>query len=374
MGAASLSESTVVTPIAGEGPVRRIRSGRYLDPEFAERERERVFGQSWIAAGFAYQLARPGDYLVFDELGESVIVLRDDDGALRAYHNTCRHRGSSLLKNCGRVDAISCPYHGWTYGLNGDLTAVPKEGGFERLRPGTRGLMPVAVDEWAGFAWIHLGDAPPPLRSTLGSLVDELAPYALEDMRPVHRIEEVMPANWKAMLENAMDFYHVPFVHKGTVQKHVQQGPDLTVYGEHTRQRLHIAPYRWRERLDRRCTRGGPYSASQISSLHKYLLFPNFLINVLPYHLTVMQAFPRTPDTCTLRYSFCKRRGARGIELARVYGTWAASRYILREDRAILERFQEGLASRRMEYQILHEEESAAGWFHGTLNRRLAGT
>jgi phenylpropionate dioxygenase-like ring-hydroxylating dioxygenase large terminal subunit len=96
------------------------------------------------------------------------------------------------------------------------------------------------------------------------------------------------------------------------------------------------------------------------------------LINVLPYHLTVMQVFPIDAQTCRLRYAFCRRKGARGIELARVMGTWAVSRYILREDIEIIGRFQQGVSTGRVTEQFLHEEEGAGAHFHGVINRWLS--
>ena len=349
--------------------VRTVPSSHYTDPEHLQRERERVFGRAWIVVATEAELARPGDFVVFDELGESMIAVRDESGRIRVLHNSCRHRGSRMLEGCGRVRSLDCPYHGWSYGLDGSLKGVPRIGGFEALDRNRMGLHEVRASTWLGFVWINLDRDAPPLMDTLGDLPGELAPYRLEEMRPIALKQDIVPANWKSMLENAMDFYHVPFVHGRTINRHVTQGPDLRSYGDHTRQRLPIAAYGWRASLDRRCTRGGPYTPLQVSALHKYLLFPNLLINVLPYHLTVMQVFPIDSRSCRLRYAFCRRRGARGVELARAYATWLASRYILWEDLVVLDRFQRGVDTRRVQTQTLHEEEAAASHFHGALER-----
>ncbi len=360
-----------VTPLPVDLWVRRVEAERYTSSDWLEQEREQIFSRAWIAAGPEWQLERPGDYFTFQELGESILVLRDDDGEVRAFHNVCRHRGSRLLTGCGRVDGIRCPYHGWAYRLDGSLESITKGDGFEKTLEHRRfGLREVKSTRWMGYVWVTLDDKAPPLRQTLGGIAEELEPYALHEMRPVQTFEKVYPFNWKAMLENAMDFYHVPFVHNGTINPQVSEPPDLTSYGDHTRQRLDIAAgYSWRTRLDRRCTRGGPYTPRQIGALHKYLLFPNFLINVLPYHLTVMQVFPVTAKSCRLRYAFCRRRGARGIELLRANATWAASRYILWEDIKVLESFQSGVNTGRIPIQRLHTEEAAASHFHGVINR-----
>ena len=361
------------TPLPVDRWVRRVPAARYSSDEFFEQERDRIFTRAWLAAGPEHRLQRPGAYFTLEELGESILVVRDDDGEIRAFHNVCRHRGSRLLTGSGRVAGLQRPYHGWRYRLDGSLASITKGDGFEEVLEHRRfGLRALKTERWMGFVWVTLEEHAPPLRQTLGGIAEELEPYALHEMRPVQTFEKVYPFNWKAMLENAMDFYHVPFVHNGTINPQVSEPPDLTSYGDHTRQRLDIAAdYSWRARLDRRCTRGGPYTPRQIGALHKYLIFPNFLINVLPYHLTVMQVFPVTARSCRLRYAFCRRRGARGLELARAVATWAASRYILWEDIKVLHAFQTGVNTGRVQVQQLHAEEAAASHFHGVISRWL---
>jgi phenylpropionate dioxygenase-like ring-hydroxylating dioxygenase large terminal subunit len=365
-------------PAAGGGASQRARidASRYTDPAFASSERERVFSRAWLAAVPEWRIPHPGDFAVWEELGESVLVVRDEHGAVRAFHNSCRHRGSKLCASHGRSRGgeLRCPYHGWSYGLDGGLREVPRREGFHAPSRARIGLLPVRHEMWMGFVWINFDSDAPPLRDSLAGLVSELAPYQLEGMVPIQATDIVVESNWKAMLENVMDFYHVPWVHGGTIHKHVDEEPDFAAFGDHSRQRLEIAAYRFRQALDRRCTRGGPYSAKQISALHKYLIFPNFLINVLPYHLTVMQVFPdlADPSRCRLRYSFSLRRGASGLERARAYATWLASRYILREDLVVLRLYQGGQRTGRLRQQNLHDAENASAWFHDVLDRWIA--
>jgi phenylpropionate dioxygenase-like ring-hydroxylating dioxygenase large terminal subunit len=352
--------------------VYRVDNEHYIDPEFLVRERARVFGRSWLIAARSSTLPDAGNYVVLDELGESILLVRDPGGAALAFHNVCRHRGSRLLEGTGQVSDIACPYHGWRFALDGKATSIPRREGLRgELKEGS-GLDRVRCAEWGGFVWICMDDDAPSLAAHLGEVADELAPYRLEEFRPIQQACWDIPVNWKAFLENASDFNHMPFVHKQSIASHVGGVPDIHSYGMHSRQRLEIAAYPWRQRLDRMCSRGGPYSPVQASALHKYLLFPNTILNVLPYHMTLMEVFPVAPDRTRLHYTFAGREGAWGVEWLRAQATWLASRYILYEDMKLLERYQQGLNTGRREWQVLHEEEQVSARFHGTLARYLS--
>ena len=357
---------------SGSARGRIIPASRYTDPAFAAVEEERVFRRAWLMAGRVNQLRQKGDYLTFDELGESVVVLRDSEGALRGYHNTCRHRGTRLLDGTGCVQAIRCPYHDWKYSLDGRLRHVPDKGGFDGvpLERGQLGLLPVHVGEWGGFVWINLSeDTPPSLTESLAPLVDELEPYGLDEMIPIEEHVFTVPCNWKALLDNATESYHLPFVHQGSVDPHVATRPEFKAMGDHYRLTLGIGDYWWRRWVDDQCSRGGPYTDSQLGTLHKYVAFPNFLFNVLPYHLTIFRVFPVDPHTCRFHYGFYKRKGATGLEWLRAHATWLASRYILLEDFKVLKAFQEGAASGRHQTHRFHAGEVAMAHFHQVLGR-----
>ena len=225
-------ETSKILQFGATEQVRRIESARYIDPAFYEREKELIFRRAWIAACRVDDVSRPGAYRTLDYFGESVVVIRDHAGQVGAFHNTCRHRGSKLLDGCGHVQSISCPYHGWQYGLDGSLKAVPRAEGFERLAESRMNLLPVRTETWAGFVWINLDEDAPPLSDTLGGLDEEMAPYRLEEMEPIDRKVFKLPVNWKTMLENVTDYYHVPVVHGRSVGVHVDQGPDLLSFGE----------------------------------------------------------------------------------------------------------------------------------------------
>ncbi len=352
---------------------RSVGGDRYVSEAFLRDEVRTVFKRGWVVAAPSWKVARPGDVVVFKEAGVDVVLSRDRSGVLHAHRNRCMHRGSRLVAKCGRRESIVCGYHGWQYGLDGRIQDAIGEDGFGGIDLSRMRLQRVQVTEAAGLVWVSLDPDAEPVEQHWAGILEELAPYRLEEMRPVQETVFSIPVNWKSMLENAFDYYHVHQVHRFTIHAHVNDQPELAVYGDHIRQNLHIAPYRWRRWLDARCSRGGPYTARQMSRLYKYTLFPNTIINVLPYHLTVMRFWPDGTDKTRLYYAFCERSGARGIEWLRARGTWLASRLILAEDVRMLVRHQAELDSEAVPQHILHDFEAASAHFHSTLDRWMAG-
>lgn len=197
---------------------RSLPRDAYVAPEFYAREQHRIFWSDWFCVGRAGDVAAAGDYRVLDVAGESVILLRDAGNRLRAHLNLCRHRGSRLLCGSGNArGAIRCPYHGWSYRLDGTLLAAPFVEIGDVPAQSTR-LHEVAVDEWGGFAFVHLtpGEAREPgktLADRLGRIPSRLARYPLADLKTARTIVYDVAANWKAILENYNECYHCAGVH-----------------------------------------------------------------------------------------------------------------------------------------------------------------
>jgi phenylpropionate dioxygenase-like ring-hydroxylating dioxygenase large terminal subunit len=191
-----------------------IATARYTDPAFAALEHERLWSRVWQVAGREEQVAAPGEVLEYRIGDASVLVARDHDGALHAMRNACRHRGSPLVQDHAHVDdCLQCPYHGWTYELDGRLRSVVDADDFgDRLPEGLR-LAPVAVDTFGGFVFVNLDAGAAPLTDFLGPLVDLLAPYRLEQMRLRLARTTVLPANWKAVIDAFNEGYHVQGLH-----------------------------------------------------------------------------------------------------------------------------------------------------------------
>jgi phenylpropionate dioxygenase-like ring-hydroxylating dioxygenase large terminal subunit len=351
---------------------RSIDGERYVSEAFLEAEVEALFRRGWIVAAPAWRVASPGDVAVCKEAGVDVIVARDEAGQLHAHHNRCMHRGSRLVDKCGRHGPLVCGYHGWRYGLDGRLESATGAEGFGGIDISRMRLKSVRVEESAGLIWVCLDDDTAPLSEHWQGIHEELLPYKLGEMKPIQETVFTIPVNWKSMLENAFDYYHVHQVHRFTIHAHVNDQPELALYGDHIRQNLHIAPYRWRRWLDARCSRGGPYTDKQRSRLYKYTLFPNTIINVLPYHFTVMRFWPDGVGRTRLHYAFCQREDSSGIEWLRAHGTWLASRVILAEDVRMLVRSQSGMDVDVVPQHLLHDYEAASAHFHATIDRWMA--
>lgn len=189
----------------------------YTSEAFYRREIERVFLSHWQFVGRTEQLSREGDYFCYDGPGGSVILIRDSEGRIHARANSCRHRGARLLDGEGRCKRIVCPYHSWSYALDGALLGAPgmqEVPGFDKAEfP----LLEVAVDTWDGFIFIHYGVDPQPLAEYLGNLAQSFAAHRCADMRLVGRLEFEIAANWKLLAENALEAYHTGSVHRDTL-------------------------------------------------------------------------------------------------------------------------------------------------------------
>lgn len=355
------------------GSAPPFSTDRYTSEEFLKREMASVFRTTWIVAGRESEVARPGARLAVDELGESLFLVRGDDGEVRTFRNTCRHRGTRLVDGPCEAARITCPYHGWTYGLDGRLVGVPGLKGFADLDRGARGLVPVRTERWGGFVWITFDAGAPPVREYLGELADQLEPYRLSDMRPIYKRSWELPCNWKAVLDNATESYHLRAVHGQSIAPHIDALPAFSGHDSHHLQTIPIADYWWRPMLDRQSVpRDLQFSPEQLRLFRKYVIFPNTLINVLPYHLTVFRVFPLTADTCRFHYEFHARAAAGPVARLRAGLTLLASLYILREDLRVLERFQAGARVAGGEPIPFHREEQALEYFHRAIDRHVA--
>ncbi len=192
----------------------------YLSAEYFELERDAVFRRSWLNLGRVEQIPNAGDYFTKDiaVCNASVIVVRSRDGAIKAFHNACRHRSNKLAwQEKGSCQSFNCKFHGWNYDLDGRLQFVPDEDRFYDFDKRSSGLLPVHVDTWNGFIFINLNDAPTEtLREFLGELGERLDGFPFDDMVTNYCYRAVLDANWKTAVHAYNELYHLGFVHTQT--------------------------------------------------------------------------------------------------------------------------------------------------------------
>ena len=210
------------------GPVARgLPAAAYTSEAVFQLENERIFADSWVFAGLAHELARPGDVVPVTVAGRPVLLVRDAEQQVRAFHNVCRHRCLKLVDEpCNVGPAIQCPYHSWTYRLDGALHIAPYFGGrdpravpagFDRAE---HGLVPVRLATWHDWVFVNLSGTAPPIEDFVAPLQRHLGGLDLSRMKHVVTIDlGEIAANWKLLMENFIEPYHVPFVHATTTEQ-----------------------------------------------------------------------------------------------------------------------------------------------------------
>lgn len=197
----------------------------YTSPELYQKDLQLYWGRNWIWAGHVSQLPEAGSYFLFDFGSESIIVVRDKGGQIRAHLNVCRHRGSRVcLQQTGKANSFVCPYHAWTYNLDGGLRSgrlMPAE--FDKNQ---HGLKPVKLFEFQGLLFICMSDDPPPIEHELAAIAPLTAPFDLARLKIAHQESYPVSANWKLALENYLECYHCAPSHKQYSKSHSLKDPD----------------------------------------------------------------------------------------------------------------------------------------------------
>jgi choline monooxygenase len=191
----------------------------YTSPEFYRREVEQIFMKVWNYVGHASRIPAPGDFFTIEITGAPIVVIHGDDGVIRAFHNSCRHRGSRIAKGEGACKNLTCPYHNWTYARDGALIATPLIDEGENFSHADYPLLPVTLDRWAGFLFVNFDSDCAPLADYLGDMPENCAAYAPENMVCTRSKTYHVEGNWKLYFENYNDSLHIPFVHQGTLAR-----------------------------------------------------------------------------------------------------------------------------------------------------------
>ena len=284
----------------GTAGARTMPGRNYTSPDVFALEQERIFQQRWLCVCRASQLKAPGDFVTREVGGESLIITRDASGALRAFYNVCRHRGTRMCEvasgNFG--ETIVCPYHAWTYTLDGRLIGAPHMAGFEGFEKKDYPLHAILTAEWEGFVFINLASDPEPFEVAWKPLFGRFDRFHLASL-PMHtRIEYDIKANWKLIHQNYSECYHCSPVHPQLVkltpptsgENDLYDGPFLGGFMEIT------APGGSLTVSGRMC--GAPISDVPREGKQRawyYSLFPNFLLSILPEYVLTFTLWPVAP-------------------------------------------------------------------------------
>ncbi len=335
----------------------------YTDAGFLEAERRLVFGRTWQAVGRAAAVAEPGSYFTCDVTGEPVVVTRAHDGRLRAFSNVCRHRGSVLAEGAGLASVLRCPYHAWTYSLDGRLFGTPEFEGVEEWDRNAVCLPEFAVETWGPFVFVNLAAAPEPLGRVLGAIPDEIARFGcpFEQMRLSCRRDYTVECNWKLYIDNYLEGYHLPAAHPGLMRE-----LDYARYRVETFRYYssHIAPIRARG-PDAEARRYQFADASR-TALY-YWIFPNFMLNIYPDNLSSNIILPLGPDRTLTIFEWFAWAGEVG------QATIDFSDEIQQEDIRLCESVARGLRSRHYNQgRFSVKRENGVHHFHGLLYEFLS--
>lgn len=329
-----------------------LPSWTYTDPAYYAVEMERVMRPAWQIVCHVSDVPAPGDYQTLELLGESIIVIRGDDGVVRAFANVCRHRGMRLVGEGthGCAKKLVCPYHAWVYELDGRLSGVPMKGDYPALDMASTGLFAVDLEIWQGFVFIRLkDDGGPSVATMMAPAEDEIAPYRFAEMQPTGRPwARPRAVNWKNVGDNYSDNLHIPVAHDGLTR----------IFGKS----YAIEAHGWCDRMSGRIT-------DRVSSnvwerfYQKYLprvahlseaahglwlywkLWPNMAFDIYADQIDFMHWVPTGPETCELRVrAYALPDDRREMRLAR-YANDRINRVVNREDTVLIESVQAGMRS-----------------------------
>jgi len=330
---------------------RTIPWGWYSDPAVLQLERERIFRRSWQYAGRTDQAAERGSFFTFDAGGVPVVVVRDKEGGLRAFLNVCRHRGSLVCEGEGRRETLQCPYHAWTYELDGSLRAAPRadrEPGFDR---DALGLVAIPVDTWGPFVFVNPDPGAAPLAETLGELPQLVADAGLDvdSLRFLRRSHSEYEANWKVCTENFLECYHCQVAHPA-FSKVVDVSKDAYRLEESRWFSSQYGPVkeRWAGAFD---------PTGEIARGQFHFLWPNATINVMPGHanLSIGPIVPVGPERTE---RFLDYFVGPDVDETWIEEMLAFDKQVGAEDTVLVERVQKGMRSGAVDHgHLLLESE-----------------
>jgi len=349
----------------------------YSSAEFFALEREHLLVSSWVLAGHRSDLRAPGDFIAVDAFGERGLVVLGEDGQLRGFFNTCRHRAHALVSDargsCGH--AIRCPYHGWTYRFDGSLKAIAAEKSFPTIDKAEFGLKPLEVEDFLGFIFVRFKPGGAGVAERFRAYRAEMESYRTAEMQSMGTGWQCdLDVDWKNLMDNYLEGYHVPTGHPGLQRLF---GASYTAEAQPTDVSRQIGIIRdkpsenWSERMYQRWVpRPEHLSPERQRAWCYYTLLPNVALDFYPDRITSFEALPLGPGKVRLRARIWALPGGRQDRLVRYLNT-RINREVQREDEVLIASVQQGLASRSYTFGIFSEKEVALRQMHEMVRRAV---
>ena len=323
----------------------------YRDPDFFEREKQAIFRNAWQVVCHLSDIPQPGDFHTFEFFGESVVVIRAEDGGVRAFHNVCRHRAARLLDgpkgHCGK--RITCAYHAWSYGLDGRLVGIPNRDSFKSMDPSRHGLVSLEHEVFLGFIFVRFAAGLPSVRDMAAPYLHEMKPYRFEELVPLGRVSlRPRPVNWKNVADNFSDGLHINVAHPGLTRLFGRgYGIEARPWIDKMWGTLRDTPSsNWSERLYQHFLPKLEHLPPERQRLWTYFKFwPNVAFDIYPDQIDFMQFIPISPTETMIReIAYVHPDTSREMRAAR-YLNWRINRRVSLEDKTLIERVQAGMAS-----------------------------
>ena len=324
----------------------------YHDADFLRAEKERIFAGSWQIICHLSDIPRAGDYHTLDFLGESLVAVRGRDSAVNAFFNVCRHRAARLLDgSAGHCPGrIVCPYHAWTYALDGSLSAIPRRKEFADFSLDRYPLKAVETEVYRGFVFVRLQPGLPSVAEMLAPYDAELAQYRLEELQPLGRVTlRIRQVNWKNVTDNYSDAMHIAVAHPGLTRLFGRSyGVQAQRWVDKMWGRLRDTPS---PQLSERLYQAVLPKALHLPDAHQRLwtyfkLWPNVAFDIYPDQVDFMQMLPiSATETLVREIAYAHPDERREMRVAR-YLNWRINRRVSVEDKALIERVQAGMGSR----------------------------
>lgn len=324
----------------------------YLEQHWFDREQELIFNTSWAVVGLTNELPEAGDYITGRVGRYPLVVIRGADGELRAFHNTCRHRGTQLLRATGKKRAaINCPYHNWSYSIEGKLISVPQRKLFDEAVLDTLALHPAAIAEWNGIVFVHPSATPPEtLDDWLGDFPNHFGPHTPLDYEMLPTDVHEWAANWKIVVENYVDGYHLFHLHADTLNMYDHAKAETSFHNRHFA--FYEPPVdEYRSWLDGHRDWQLPGWSPDRYGAWVHMLYPATGLTGTELSWSIFQVTPLAPDRTRVEIRSWARPGAaawavsQGEESAETGGDPLRSGDFMEEDRYACEQQQKGMTS-----------------------------